>query len=287
MKATTTTQYAELIAALGSTTRLEILLLLIAAHPQGLLSRELQDKLSLPSSTLSHHLDKLRQRSWIESQPDERGTRYTLQVKTLENLLIFFYVESCDRQSLLDWSAIPAQKQRYIRDQLLPRQPEPIGLEGLIDHAIYKRLSGKAMQALLLARSEALRMGHQQIGSEDIVLGLMAEGSGLAATALNSWGLTLEPARRAIERYLGTSRYSDRDLHFDARAQQVLSLALDEATAAGHPLINTEHLLLALIREWQLSQRQERRLGVAAKLLASLGVPPDSMIRLLAEQDDS
>ncbi len=281
----TTTQYAELISALGSSTRLEILLLLVAAYPQGLLSRDLQAKLNLPIVTLSHHLDKLSQRDWIITRQVPEGFTYTVRVETLENTLTFFYVECCERQSLFSWDAIPANKERYLRGELLPRQPERINLESLIDHSIYERLSGKAMQALLLARNESLRLNRNFIGAEEVLLGLMAEGSGIAALALSSWGLELEPARQAIQRSLGLSRQNHQALQFDTRAKLVLSLSLDEATASGHPLINTEHLLLGLIREWQLSQQQGRRLGAAATLLASLSRDPEQMSAQLLGAD--
>ncbi|NJL01886.1 MAG: hypothetical protein HC910_15490 [Spirulinaceae cyanobacterium SM2_1_0] len=287
MKVNTTTQYAELIGVLGSTVCLEILLLLIAAHPRGMLVRELQTKLNLPRSTIDRHIDKLRQREWLLTQPAPEGTEYHLQVATLEQLLAFVYVECCDRQSIFAWETIPEKTSRYVAESLLPRQPERLSLESLIDQAIYERLSGKAMQVLLLAHSENLRLGRNFIGAEEMLLGLMAEGSGLAAIALSTWGLELEHARQVIQAHLGPSRQTRKDVQFDTRARLVLSLSLDEATASGHPLVNTEHILLGLIREWQLSQQQNRRLGAVADLLASLERSPEAMIEQLLIQDPS
>ena len=116
---------------------------------------------------------------------------------------------------------------------------------------------------MALARKEAQRLNHDFIGTEHILLGLIGEGSGVAANVLKNLGVRIEEIRREIEENVqsGPSMVTAGQLPFTPRAKKVLELAMEEADDLGHNYIGTEHLLLGLIRERQ---------GVAATVLQDL-----------------
>ena len=117
---------------------------------------------------------------------------------------------------------------------------------------------------MTLAQDEAQRLGHNYMGTEHLLLGLVREGEGVAAVALKRLGVSLEDARAAVLHIIG---HSDRivagEIGLTPRAKKVIELAVDEARRIGHHYIGTEHLLLGLLREGE---------GIAAGVLASLGV---------------
>jgi ATP-dependent Clp protease ATP-binding subunit ClpA len=117
---------------------------------------------------------------------------------------------------------------------------------------------------LVLAREEARLLGHPYIGTEHILLGLIAEGEGIAASALGSLGISLEAVREKVEEAIGPAvdTAAGGSPPFTPRAKKVLELALREALQLGHNYIGTEHMLLGLVREGE---------GVAAQVLLSLG----------------
>jgi len=90
-------RYADMFAALGTEARLRILRLLLTAHPEGLVVGEIQDELDIPSSTLSHHLDKLRNEDLVRVQREGTFLRYTANTEALQELLQFLYAECCTR----------------------------------------------------------------------------------------------------------------------------------------------------------------------------------------------
>jgi len=126
------------------------------------------------------------------------------------------------------------------------------------------RFTQRAQKAILLAQQEAKRLNHDYLGTEHILLGLIALGEGVAAQVLQDLGIDLKKVRREVEKMVGTGDniLLVGEVPFTPRAKKVLELAFQEAQDMGHNYVGTEHLLLGLIREEE---------GVAAKVLEGLG----------------
>lgn len=128
---------------------------------------------------------------------------------------------------------------------------------------MYDRFTERARRVLVLAQEEARLLGHGFIGTEHILLGLIQEGEGVAARALESLGITLEAVRAKVEETIGMAGSAPNGSPpFTPRAKKVLELSLREAKQLGHTYIGTEHMLLGIVREGQ---------GAAAQVLVSLG----------------
>ncbi|TVU16232.1 hypothetical protein EJB05_39784, partial [Eragrostis curvula] len=118
-------------------------------------------------------------------------------------------------------------------------------------------------------KEEARRLGHNFVGTEQILLGLIGEGTGIAAKVLKSMGINLKDARVEVEKIIGRgSGFVAVEIPFTPRAKRVLELSLEEARQLGHNYIGSEHLLLGLLREGE---------GVAARVLESLGADPNNI----------
>ncbi|MBR1425129.1 ATP-dependent Clp protease ATP-binding subunit [bacterium] len=129
---------------------------------------------------------------------------------------------------------------------------------------MFERFTEKAIKVIMLAQEEARRLGHNFVGTEQVLLGLIGEASGVAAKTLKSMGVNLKDARAEVEKIIGRgSGFVAVEIPFTPRAKRVLELSWDEARQLGHNYIGTEHLLLGLIREGE---------GVAARVLENLGV---------------
>ena len=129
---------------------------------------------------------------------------------------------------------------------------------------MFERFTEKAIKVIMLAQEEARRLGHNFVGTEQILLGLIGEGTGVAAKTLKSMGVNLKDARAEVEKIIGRGTgFVAVEIPFTPRAKRVLELSWDEARQLGHNYIGTEHLLLGLIRENE---------GVAARVLENLGV---------------
>ncbi|MFL0732810.1 MAG: ATP-dependent Clp protease ATP-binding subunit, partial [Prochlorococcus sp.] len=144
---------------------------------------------------------------------------------------------------------------------------------------MFERFTEKAIKVIMLAQEEARRLGHNFVGTEQILLGLIGEGTGVAAKVLKSMGVNLKDARVEVEKIIGRgSGFVAVEIPFTPRAKRVLELSLEEARQLGHNYIGTEHLLLGLIREGE---------GVAARVLENLGVDltkvRTQVIRMLGE----
>jgi ATP-dependent Clp protease ATP-binding subunit ClpC len=144
---------------------------------------------------------------------------------------------------------------------------------------MFERFTEKAIKVIMLAQEEARRLGHNFVGTEQILLGLVGEGTGIAAKTLKGMGINLKDTRAEVEKIIGRgSGFVAVEIPFTPRAKRVLELSWDEARQLGHNYIGTEHLLLGLIREGE---------GVAAKVLESLGVDltklRSNLIRMLGE----
>ena len=128
---------------------------------------------------------------------------------------------------------------------------------------MFERFTDRARRVLVLAQEEARLLNHSFIGTEHILLGLIHEGEGLAAKALESLGISLEAVREKVEETIGPAGSAPTGSPpFTPRAKKVLELSLREALQLGHNYIGTEHMLLGLVREGE---------GVAAQVLISLG----------------
>jgi len=95
------TRYADMFSAMGTEARLRIMQLLLSAHPEGLVVGEIQEELDIPNSTLSHHLDKLRNEGLVKVQRESTFLRYTANTEALQELLQFLYAECCTRNKAL------------------------------------------------------------------------------------------------------------------------------------------------------------------------------------------
>lgn len=129
--------------------------------------------------------------------------------------------------------------------------------------SIFERFTDRARRVTVLAQEEARLLGHNYIGTEHILLGLIHEGEGVAAKALESLKVNLPQTRAMIEEIVGQGgQKPSGHIPFTPRAKKVLELSLREALQLGHNYIGTEHILLGLIREGE---------GVAAQVLVKLG----------------
>jgi ATP-dependent Clp protease ATP-binding subunit ClpC len=132
---------------------------------------------------------------------------------------------------------------------------------------VFQRFSDRARRVVVLAQEEARMLNHNYIGTEHLLLGLIQEGEGVAAKALESMGISLEAVRNQVEEIIGRgSSAPTGHIPFTPRAKKVLELSLREALQLGHNYIGTEHILLGLIREGE---------GVAAQVLTKLGADLD------------
>jgi ATP-dependent Clp protease ATP-binding subunit ClpC len=135
--------------------------------------------------------------------------------------------------------------------------------------ATFTRFSSPARQAVVLAQEEARRLRHDYLGTEHLMLGLLAEGEGIGAQALAGVGLTLDAARAGVEKITGLGQKTPNGhIPFTPRAKKVLELALREALHLNHHYIGTEHILLGLLREGE---------GLGVLVLVTAGAQLDQL----------
>uniref|UniRef100_A0A1J3IFL4 Chaperone protein ClpC2, chloroplastic n=1 Tax=Noccaea caerulescens TaxID=107243 RepID=A0A1J3IFL4_NOCCA len=151
-----------------------------------------------------------------------------------------------------------------------------------VTKAMFEKFTEKAIKVIMLSQEEARRLGHNFVGTEQIMLGLVGEGTGIAAKVLKSMGINLKDSRVEVEKIIGRgSGFVAVEIPFTPRAKRVLELSLEEARQLGHNYIGTEHLLLGLLREGE---------GVAARVLENLGVDPSKIrtqvIRMVGENNE-
>lgn len=129
------------------------------------------------------------------------------------------------------------------------------------------KFTERAQKVIAYAQEEARRLNHNVVGTEHILMGLLREGEGIAAKALQNMGLDLKQVRQQIEMMIGIGPFTVQGpIGYTPRAKRVMELALDESRRLGHNYVGTEHILLGLIREGE---------GVAAQVLANLGISMD------------
>ncbi|RAM53299.1 MAG: ATP-dependent Clp protease ATP-binding subunit ClpC [Hapalosiphonaceae cyanobacterium JJU2] len=144
---------------------------------------------------------------------------------------------------------------------------------------MFEHFTSEAIKVVMLAQEEARRLGHNFVGTEQILLGLLGEGNGVAAKVLTELGVTLKEARREVERIIGRgSGYLPPEIPFTPKVKTLFEQSFKEARSLGHNYIGTEHLLLGLTEAGE---------GVAAKVLQNLGVDLNNIrstvIRILGE----
>ena len=128
---------------------------------------------------------------------------------------------------------------------------------------MFERFTERARKVVYLAQQEAARLGHNVVGTEHLLLGLVVEGEGVAAKALEVINISLERIRQEVEKIIGSGEPNPfGEIPFTPRAKRVLELAVEEGRQMGHNYVGTEHILLGLIREGE---------GVAAQVLKNLG----------------
>ncbi|HLQ95716.1 MAG TPA: ATP-dependent Clp protease ATP-binding subunit [Pseudogracilibacillus sp.] len=128
---------------------------------------------------------------------------------------------------------------------------------------MFARFTERAQKVLALSQEEAIRLGHNNIGTEHILLGLIREGDGIAAKALNELGLEVKQIQEEVGKLIGSGSQPMQSIHYTPRAKKVVELSQDEARKLSHSYVGTEHILLGLIREGE---------GVAARVLHNLDV---------------
>jgi prophage maintenance system killer protein len=129
---------------------------------------------------------------------------------------------------------------------------------------MFQRFTDRARRVVVLAEEEARLLRHNSVGTEHILLGLLHEGEGVAARALESLGINRESVRQQVEQLIGEGQQAPGGhILFAPRAKKVLELSLREAMALGHNYVGTEHILLAMLREGD---------GAAAQALTGLGI---------------
>jgi ATP-dependent Clp protease ATP-binding subunit ClpC len=147
-------------------------------------------------------------------------------------------------------------------------------------NAMFQKFTDRARRAVVRAQEEARTLNHDFIGTEHLLLGLVGEGHGVAAKALESLGISMEAVRQRVEDIVPPGQVEVRSGHipFTPRAKKVLELSLSESKLLGHRYIGTEHMLLGLLRLGE---------GVAAQVLTGLGADLDGVrervVQLLAE----
>ncbi|MBD1896874.1 ATP-dependent Clp protease ATP-binding subunit [Coleofasciculus sp. FACHB-129] len=144
---------------------------------------------------------------------------------------------------------------------------------------MFQHFTDKAVRVIMLSQEEARRLGHNLVGTEQLLLGLIAEGTGVAAKVLIDQGITLQACRIEVEKIIGRgSRFVPSEIPFTPKVKRVFEQAFLEAKAFGHNYVGPEHLLLGLIQEGE---------GVAAKVLQNLNANPDNLrtavIRMLGD----
>jgi ATP-dependent Clp protease ATP-binding subunit ClpA len=141
---------------------------------------------------------------------------------------------------------------------------------------VFERFTDRARRVVVLAQEEARMLDHNYIGTEHLLLGLINEGEGIAAQALEALGVSLERVRHDVEEIIGRGQAAPPPAHipFTPRAKKVLELSLREALQLGHNYIGTEHILLGLVREGE---------GVAAQVLEKLGAHLDRVRQTVIE----
>ena len=155
---------------------------------------------------------------------------------------------------------------------------------------MFVRFNEKAVSVILIAQEESRRLGHNFVGTEQILLGLIREGTGIASSVLAELGICLESARSQVEKLIGCgSEDIAAEIPFTARAQAVLEMAKEIAAEMNHGYIGTEHLLLSIAQEGEKvvdSPGREPSQSLAFQTLQNLGVDPLSIRNRVTQRQE-
>jgi ArsR family transcriptional regulator, arsenate/arsenite/antimonite-responsive transcriptional repressor / arsenate reductase (thioredoxin) len=257
-------KYADRFAALGSESRLDVMRLLVAAYPDAIPVGDLQAQLKIPNSTLSHHLEKLRIEGLVTAQRDRQFLRYSANLETITSLLTFLY-NGCSH------SEISQPQQNNLGGSMFENFFQPVQTflgEMRLKLPGFERFTEKAIQTIVTAQTESRRLRHQCVGTEQLLIGLLTDNTGLVAEVLKAAGVQLAPVRGAIERQIGRGRGTPDKIPFTPRAKETIEIALQQAKQLKHSYIGTEHLLLAILVEGQ---------GLGGRVLEELGFSRQSL----------
>jgi ArsR family transcriptional regulator, arsenate/arsenite/antimonite-responsive transcriptional repressor / arsenate reductase (thioredoxin) len=266
--------YADLFAAMGSEPRLKIMQLLFRAYPQGMVVTEIKNLLKIPDSTLSHHLEKLRVEKLVKVEKDKQYLCYTANAETMEDLLSFFSTESSQNElQAFEVNNLP-QEEKSMSEQLF--RPIWDKLFTSLGFPLPSRFTQEAITAIKFAQCESLRLKHRYVGTEQILIGLISEKTGIAWQFLKEAGLNLDKVQTETERLIGRGNNSSIPIFIPCtrRVKEVMENALQESLKLGKNHIGTEHLLLGVLRDSD---------SLGFKILENLEVNPDNLEQKLRQ----
>ncbi len=266
-----TARYADIFAALGSEPRLEIMRSLFATYPDGMTVGDIQEKLKIPNSTLSHHLEKLRHEGLVNCRKDKQFLWYSANAETMEDVLSFLTTGK-SRQSFVVGSASNNSTQEgFMVEKFFESIFEKLFgfMKDKFDIKWLQRFNQNSINVITFAQIESRRLGHNYVGTEQILLGLINEGSGTGWELLNSAGVNLDNTRIEVEKIIGRGKgNTSMDIPFTPRAMKVLELAVEECRLLSVNYVDTEHLLWGLLKEGAGGTGA----GAAIRALRNLGV---------------
>lgn len=128
---------------------------------------------------------------------------------------------------------------------------------------MFERFTERALQVIMMSQEESRRLGHNFVGTEQILLGLLGEGCGVAINAVREYGITIRKVRMEVERLIGKGTgFVAIEIPFTPRAKKILEMSIKQSKDLNHSYINTEHIFLALLNDTD---------GICAKVLQNLG----------------
>lgn len=266
-------QYADMFAALGSEPRLEIMRLLFAAYPEGMTVGEIQSQIQIPNSTLSHHLEKLRNENLVSCRKERQFLYYSANASAMQDLLSFLSTQKAFTQNDVPINKT-SMEDGFMQDHLFQFfQSIFANLFGSLSSRFhlkgYDRFSSQAITAIHFAQLESRRLKHNFIGTEQILLGILHDRDGVAQQLLNHVGVNLENAQIEVEKIIGRGKETTLvDVPFTPRAKRSLELAVTESHQLQSHDVNTEHLLLGICQEGMSASGG----GVAIRVLQNLQV---------------
>ncbi|WP_019507640.1 helix-turn-helix transcriptional regulator [Pleurocapsa sp. PCC 7319] len=274
--------YADLFAAMGSEPRLKIMQLLFRSYPTGMVVNEINKELKIPNSTLSHHLEKLRIENLVKVEKDKQFLCYTANAETMEDLLSFLYTGNFSSDRLWRWAETNLASIESTK--ILPEEEKPMSeqlfrpiwekLFTSLGFPLPSRFTQEAITAVKFAQCESLRLKHRYVGTEQILIGLISEKSGIAWQFLSEAGLNLDQVQTEAERLIGRGKNKSMPIFmpFTRRVKEAMENALQESLKLDKNHIGTEHVLLGILGD-------SNSLGF--KILENLGVDPSNLEKKL------
>lgn len=230
---------------------------------------EIKKELKIPNSTLSHHLEKLRIENLVKVEKDKQFLWYTANSKTMEDLLSFLYTSNSpsDRASIDSVKILP-EEEKPMSEQLF--RPIWEKLFTSLGFPLPSRFTQEAITAVKFAQCESLRLKHRYVGTEQILIGLISEKSGIAWQFLSEAGLNLDQVQTEAERLIGRGKNNSIPIFmpFTRRVKEAMENALQESLKLDKNHIGTEHVLLGLLGDSD---------SLGFKILENLGVDPGNL----------